>query len=604
MGPAAREAYGGRLPGEPSGSHPAQRHPNSDSFREYDSRFERDVSGPPSANPGQRFDVGGSPSRRYDTVSRPHPTVPGSGAGPSPAAQSSTVGPGSTVAQRYQLIDLVGKGGNGTVWRAKDTVLQREVALKEVIFPIGLPPDERHHLQERSIREAQIAAGLSHPSVVRVFDVVTHDGLPWIVMELLQSRSLSEILASDGPLPSRVVAKIGLALVGALQTAHEAGIVHRDVKPGNVLVSADGRCVLSDFGAAQAHHVSNGTTPGKVLGSAHYIAPERAIGGKADPPSDVFSLGVTLYSAVEGRPPFDRGDAVGTMRAVVHDPPESPLNAGPLTNLLAQMLSKDPGERLTLAEVRRELAGILSANPNDLPQEAAEPGPLPPPRRETPRDMPEPPGPKKSSKAKPVAILCVLLLVAGGLAFLLYMSALGNDDDLVADPGDDETSEDTDEQPDDDSDDGFDTAAHESEAGFTSNYPADWGEGPAGDDYVEYADPDDAEHWVRYYSNSWRIVEPSVEDFLTGMVDGLETSGHMTDVEILELDTTEIGGLSGHVIEYTGNLAETGEARHSIWGVVVADDGSGTGVYVSGSADQWEFSEQVYQEAADTFSFD
>src|SRR5690606_23921436 len=163
------------------------------------------------------------------------------------------------------LLDLVGKGGNGSVWRADDTVLRREVALKEVFLPPDLPPEERVQLIERSRREAQIAAGLSHPAVLRVFDVVEHAGLPWLVL----------------PLPPRVTAKIGLALVGALQAAHDAGIIHRDVKPGNVLISVDGRCVLSDFGAAQLNQMSGGTTPGKVLGSAHYIAPERAIGRPA-----------------------------------------------------------------------------------------------------------------------------------------------------------------------------------------------------------------------------------------------------------------------------------------------------------------------------------
>src|SRR5690606_25154915 len=134
----------------------------------------------------------------------------------------------------------------------------------------------------------------------------------------------------------------------------------RDVKPGNVLISVDGRCVLSDFGAAQLNQMSGGTTPGKVLGSAHYIAPERAIGRPAEPASDVFSLGVTLYASVEGRPPFDRGDAVSTMRAVVQEPPESPRGAGPLTPLLGGMLAKEPEQRYTLDQVRRELSALLA----------------------------------------------------------------------------------------------------------------------------------------------------------------------------------------------------------------------------------------------------
>ncbi|QSB05773.1 serine/threonine-protein kinase [Natronoglycomyces albus] len=593
-------------------------------YRDSGSHFERDLHAPPPQRdpaghnsgawrPGAHsgsFAARPGASEHFDPGERPGPSFtqvpPGAdyAARPPIPDQTAPAGPGTMVAQRYQLIDLVGKGGNGTVWRAKDTVLQRDVALKEVLLPVGLPPNERQLLLERSVREAQIAAGLSHPSVVRVFDVVTHDRLPWIVMELLESRSLSEILASDGPLPPRVVAKIGLALVGALQAAHEAGIVHRDVKPGNVLVSADGRCVLSDFGAAQAHNVSNGTTPGKVLGSAHYIAPERAVGGKADPPSDIFSLGVTLYAAVEGRPPFDRGDAVSTMRAVVHDPPESPRNAGPLTTLLAGMLAKEPEHRMTLAQVRQELAGVLAPKSTGQHQQVppSSAPPAPPPRREPSRDMPEPPGPKKSSKAKPVAIVCILLLVAGGLSFLLYMSAL-NGDGGGPSPADDASDTSDSADPDDETP-SFETALHKDANGFSAHYPAAWGEGNNGEDYIEYANPDDTSQWVRFYSNSWRILDPSIDGFLNDMIAGMEQSGHMRDIDIVRLDPVEFGGMSGHVIEYTGTLSASGEERHSIWGVVQSPEGPGIGIYVSGAADQWEFSEQVYHEAVDSFTVD
>ncbi|CAM3140121.1 protein kinase domain-containing protein [Stackebrandtia soli] len=275
--------------------------------------------------------------------------------------------PGTVLADRYELTERVGDGGHGTVWRAHDRLLRRDVAVKEVTLPPELPPDERQQRCERTLREAQAAASLSHPSVVRVFDVINEGGRPWIVMELLEARSLATIISSSGPMPARVVAKIGLALTGALEAAHAAGILHRDVKPGNVLISSDGRCVLSDFGAAAGTAGTGHTAPGMVLGSAHYIAPERAIGGQAEPASDLFSLGVTLYAALEGRPPFDRGDTTATMQAVVHDQPEAPRHAGVLTPLLGGLLEKDPTKRYTTATTRNTLTALLSGPLSDDP---------------------------------------------------------------------------------------------------------------------------------------------------------------------------------------------------------------------------------------------
>ncbi|WP_197717418.1 serine/threonine-protein kinase [Glycomyces terrestris] len=549
-------------------------------------------------NLGQSFAVGGEPGRP-----------------PGPALPGNRARPGDLVGDRYRLEDLVGKGGNGSVWRAHDTVLRREVALKEVFLPPDLPPHERVQLIDRSRREAQIAAGLSHPSVIRVFDVVEHAGLPWIVMELLQSRSLAEILSQDGPLPPRVAAKIGLALVGALQAAHDAGIIHRDVKPGNVLISVDGRCVLSDFGAAQLHQVSGGTTPGKVLGSAHYIAPERAVGHPAEPASDVFSLGVTLYAAVEGRPPFDRGDAVSTMRAVVQEPPESPRNAGPLTPLLGGMLAKDPGQRMVLPQVRQELQALLAgplAGPGgpghqSPPYRAGQGFPEASPPHTGPRPRvarePEPePAANPWRSASVIAICVLLVLVLGWGAFKLLTSdgGGGGAEDAGSSEGADggeSAAEDGGESP---AEEGapFATAAYEGD-GFTVNRPADWVEGEGGEDHVVFANPEDDTQWVRIYSGSEKGAE-GTEDWLSGYFDGLDAE--MTDLEQVQLAEVEIGGMSGTVLEYTGtNLDEAGAERHSIWALVDGGDGTTFGVFVSGDADVWELSQAVYSEAAASF---
>src|SRR2546421_6230664 len=229
--------------------------------------------------------------------------------------------PGTVIGGRYALRTAIGHGGMGTVWRATDTLLRRDVAVKEVLLPQGMAASDRDAMYQRTLREARAAAALSHPAVVQVYDVVTDAGRPWIVMELLQARSLAEIIVEDGPLAPRAVAKIGIALLGALEVAHAARVLHRDVKPANVLICVDGRCVLTDFGVARMPADSQLTTPGMVLGSPHFISPERAIGAAFGPPSDLFSLGVTLYTAVEGRPPFDRRDPFETMRAVVEEPP-------------------------------------------------------------------------------------------------------------------------------------------------------------------------------------------------------------------------------------------------------------------------------------------
>src|SRR5262249_11758271 len=191
-------------------------------------------------------------------------------------------------------------------------------------------------------------------------------GRPWIVMELLHARSLADMIISDGPLAPRAVAKIGVALLGALEVAHSAGVLHRDVKPANVLICTDGRCVLTDFGVARMPSESNLTTPGMVLGSPHFISPERAVGGAFGPPSDLFSLGVSLFTAVEGRPPFDKGDPFETMRAVVEEPPVSPVRAGPLTPLLYGLREKAPARRWDVPSARNALrdlpAGPLANN--------------------------------------------------------------------------------------------------------------------------------------------------------------------------------------------------------------------------------------------------
>ncbi|MFD7082155.1 protein kinase [Streptomyces sp. NPDC059918] len=263
--------------------------------------------------------------------------------------------PGRVIAGRYVLLDQLGRGGMGTVWRARDQVLGREVAVKEVRPPAGLDGAEIGRMYRRLEREAWAAARVSHRGVVTVYDVATEDGRPWIVMELVRGLSLADVLEADGPLTPQRAAHFGDQVLAALRSAHEAGVLHRDVKPANVLIGNDGRVVLSDFGIASLEGSSAITMTGEVVGSPEYLAPERALGRDPGPESDLWSLGVMLYAAVEGVTPFRHDTPLSTLRAVVDDELPPPHRAGPLTPVLEGLLRKDPAERLPAAEAARML---------------------------------------------------------------------------------------------------------------------------------------------------------------------------------------------------------------------------------------------------------
>ncbi|MET7734088.1 serine/threonine-protein kinase [Streptomyces sp. NPDC005402] len=265
--------------------------------------------------------------------------------------------PGSerVIAGRYRLLSPLGEGGMGTVWRARDEVLNREVAVKEVRAPHGLATHEVERLYARLEREAWAAARVANRNVVTVYDVATQDGRPWIVMELVRGISLAELLDAEGPLSPQRTAHIGAEVLSALRAAHEAGVLHRDVKPANVLLSNDGRVVLTDFGIAQVEGSSALTMTGEVIGSPEFLAPERALGRTPGPESDLWSLGVLLYAAVEGNSPFRQNTPLSTLRAIVDEELPPPYRAGPLTPVIEGLLRKDPAERLPADRAEQEL---------------------------------------------------------------------------------------------------------------------------------------------------------------------------------------------------------------------------------------------------------
>ncbi|PZG89338.1 serine/threonine protein kinase [Streptomyces sp. NTH33] len=265
------------------------------------------------------------------------------------------------LAGRYRLGSVLGRGGMGTVWRAEDETLGRTVAVKELRFPSNIDEDEKRRLITRTLREAKAIARIRDTSAVTVFDVVDEDDRPWIVMELVEGKSLAEAIREDGLLEPRRAAEVGLAVLDVLRSAHRQGILHRDVKPSNVLIADDGRVVLTDFGIAQVEGDPSLTSTGMLVGAPSYISPERARGHKPGPAADLWSLGGLLYAAVEGVPPYDKGSAIATLTAVMTEPLEEPRNAGPLKDVIHGLLTKDPAERLDDAGARAMLKAVLDA---------------------------------------------------------------------------------------------------------------------------------------------------------------------------------------------------------------------------------------------------
>jgi serine/threonine protein kinase len=330
--------------------------------------------------------------------------------------------PGRLLAGRYRLTAVIGNGGMGVVWRGHDELLSRDVAVKEIIWPPHLTEQEQQVACRRATREAQMAGRLSHRNVVRVYDIVEEDGHPCIVMEHLPYKSLHDLLREEGPLPPGRAAQIGLGVLAALSAAHAEGILHRDVKPANILVGPDGRVVLTDFGIARAADSPTLTADGALLGSPSYIAPERARGGQpgAGAPADLWGLGASLYTAVEGHPPFERNDALATLTAVVADEPDQAPHAGPLEPVIGGLLRKNPEQRLGAAEAERLLHQVAEPSPRPL----AVPAPLPAPSPGRPEPWQPAPPSSRGSRALLVALTVLIVAAAAvtGLAFALTSS--------------------------------------------------------------------------------------------------------------------------------------------------------------------------------------
>ncbi|MEU2115348.1 protein kinase [Streptomyces sp. NPDC016459] len=281
---------------------------------------------------------------------------------------SQSTGSGLLLAGRYRLGESIGRGGMGKVWRAHDEVLHRVVAVKELTAGRFVAEADRLVLHARTQKEARAAARITHPGVVTVHDVLEHDDRPWIVMQYVDGPSLADAAKEAGPIEPREAARIGLHVLGALRAAHAAGVLHRDVKPGNVLLARDGRVLITDFGIAAIEGDSTITRTGELVGSIDYLAPERVRGGDPGPASDLWSLGATLYTAVEGTSPFRRTSPISTMQAVVTEEPPHPGKAGPLAPVIVALLRKDPAHRPRADEAERMLLDAMEGRTPEAAQ--------------------------------------------------------------------------------------------------------------------------------------------------------------------------------------------------------------------------------------------
>lgn len=325
---------------------------------------------------------------------------------------------GRLIAGRYLILDRIGRGGMATVWRAHDELLGRQVAVKKLHSQPQLDDAELATLFERARREAQSAARISHPNVVVVHDVVDDEGRPTIVMEYVRSTTLADRIKAYGTVPLDEVARIGRGVIAALRAAHRAGVLHRDVKPANVLLAEDGRVVLTDFGIAQAVETSALTRTGQLVGSVDFMAPERLVGAKPGPEADLWALGATLFEAVEGRSPFLRETVAQTMYAIAMEPAPEVRGAGPLTPLIQGLLVAKPADRLSAEDAERMLrrpAGAAgpsvvppAAHPvavaDDAPAPAATPVPPSPSPSPSPSGLNSDRGTDDASAAEPPVV--------------------------------------------------------------------------------------------------------------------------------------------------------------------------------------------------------
>ncbi|MEU2394753.1 serine/threonine-protein kinase [Streptomyces sp. NPDC007369] len=511
-------------------------------------------------------------------------------------------GAGAVLAGRYRLVEPIGSGGMGKVWRAHDELLNRTVAVKELTAALFVAQADRDVLHARTQKEARAAARIQHPGVVTVHDVLEHDDRPWIVMEYIDGPSLAEAARAAGRIEPREAARIGLHVLGALRAAHAVGVLHRDVKPGNVLLARDGRVLLTDFGIAAIEGDSSITRTGEIVGSIDYLAPERVTGGTPDPASDLWSLGATLYTAVEARSPFRRTSPISSLQAVVNDEPPALRQSGPLGPVITALLRKDPEERPSAQETERMLLEVMegrepkaaqayvptrAVTPQELADvrdpEADRPAPADAARTAELPARPEPasrPNPTAGRIKRAAAVALVAALVGGGAVFGL-LKYTGDGD---GGGGSDTNTSAPDRQ------DGKDAAppAGWSEvkdpAGFTLWVPDGWKRQMDGNQ-IDYT-ADNGRHFIRVAVDA----TPDFDNPYAHVLDLEKQVSRRTDYKRQKLNQNTFQDSTRAAIwefTWTEKGVHAGP-RRAIEQMYIAPDGTEYAVYMSGPTADWE----------------
>lgn len=516
------------------------------------------------------------------------------------AGQST--GTGLLLAGRYRLGESIGRGGMGKVWRAHDEVLHRVVAVKELTAGRFVAEADRLVLHARTQKEARAAARITHPGVVTVHDVLEHDDRPWIVMQYVDGPSLADAAKESGTIEPREAARIGLHVLGALRAAHAAGVLHRDVKPGNVLLARDGRVLITDFGIAAIEGDSSITRTGELVGSIDYLAPERVQGGDPGPASDLWSLGATLYAAVEGASPFRRGSPISTMQAVVTEEPPYPEKAGPLAPVIVALLRKDPAQRPQADEAERMLLDAMEGRAPQAAQAyvptqrmqaeelvAAAPSTtaqLPPSSGDSATSSPAP-RPDSGARAQGrgrwrAAVLAAVLagLVAGGAVFFVMTRPDGNG----RDGGRDVTAPTTGTAGKDKG--GIPPGWHrvEDPEGFSLLVPDGWKRQMDGDQ-IDYT-PDNGRHRIRISIDP----SPDFENPYMHMLDLEKIVKKRAQYQRVRLtQNTFRDQVNSCVWEFTWIEKQTFPGpRHAIDQVYYGDDGTEYALYMASPEESWE----------------
>ncbi|MGA5209417.1 serine/threonine-protein kinase [Streptomyces pseudogriseolus] len=537
---------------------------------------------------------------------------------------------GSLVAGRYRLGESIGSGGMGRVWRAHDEVLHRSVAIKELTAALYVSDSERTTLLARTRAEARAAARINHSAVVTVHDVLEHDGRPWIVMELVEGRSLADAVKEQERVEPREAARIGLWVLRALRAAHAAGVLHRDVKPGNVLLGRDGRVLLTDFGIAQIDGDAAITRTGEVVGSVDYLAPERVRGHDPGPASDLWALGATLYTAVEGMSPFRRTSPLTTMQAVVEEEADPLQHAGPLAPVIGALLRKDPATRPDAATAEQMLAEAAEGR---RPRAAQEYVPtqavnthVPPPRQAGPHPgapaapaygAPVPPRGsgstavqtpygtpavgRRRSRGRTIALVVALAaIIGGGTAVVLQQqhdrggttaSPTG-----TADPGKTPGVSDTGGPTEDSLPEGW--VRRSDPFGFTVVLPGEHWERVLFDEATRQVDytPDGGEHFLRIAADD----APDFDDPFDHLSDlDQQIGGRLVDYQRIDLKRLTYRDREAARLEYSWTAlpkdTEFPGPRRAVDQMYLTRDGVEYALYMSGPAEDWETTRQQFE---------